>query len=125
MKRSAFFLAGILFLCLSITAGAQSKTGVDYFTGKWNVLLKGLPDGDTRMVFVLENTNDKLTGVVQDTTGNEISKLSAVDVKDASATLYFSAQGYDLILVLNKKDEDNVTGTFMDMFEAEGTRVNK
>ena len=31
--------AGVFFLLLSFSANAQSKTGADYFEGKWKVLV--------------------------------------------------------------------------------------
>lgn len=123
MKKQGLFFAGLFFLLLSLTATAQSKTGADYFVGKWNVLLKGLPQGDAKMVFVLEKTGDKITGVVQDTTGKEISKLTNADLKEDEITLYFNAQGYDVNLLLKKKDDDHTTGSLMGMFDAEGDRV--
>jgi hypothetical protein len=30
---------------LSMKADAQEKTGADYFVGKWNVVVKGTPNG--------------------------------------------------------------------------------
>jgi hypothetical protein len=74
------------------------------------------------MTFILSKKGDSLTGVVQDSTGKEISKIDKVDLKDTTATVYFSAQGYDVNLVMNKKDDDHVTGNLMGMFEAEGER---
>ena len=59
---------------------------------------------------------------MQDTTGTEISKLSNVELKDTTITLYFTAQGYDVNMLLNKKDDDHVTGSLMSMFDAEGER---
>ena len=55
------------------------------------------------MIFVLENRNDSIVGVVQDTAGVEISKITNVELKDSAVTLYFSAQGYDVNLVLTKR----------------------
>lgn len=121
MKKLTVIFAGLFLLVLSLKTNAQ--TGADYFAGKWSVLVKGLPQGDTKMVFVLEKKDTTLTGVVQDTTGNEISKLDKVDLSDSSATVYFTAQGYDVNLVMIKKDDDHITGSLMSMFDAEGERI--
>ncbi len=59
----------------------SQKTGADYFKGKWNVLIKGTPNGDAKMIFVLDNKNDSIVGVVQDTTGAEISKIFKCGIK--------------------------------------------
>jgi hypothetical protein len=123
MKKLTAIFGGLLLLVLSVTANAQSKTGADYFKGKWSVLLKGTPGGDAKMVFVLENKNDSIAGVVQDTTGAEISRITNVELRDNEVTLYFTAQGYDVNLLLKKKDDDHVTGSLMSMFDAEGERV--
>lgn len=116
-------LTGVFFLLLSAGVKAQSKAGADYFKGKWNVLLKGTPNGDAKLIFVLENKNDSIAGIVQDSTGVEISKVTKADLKDNEVTLYFTAQGYDVNLLLTKKDDDHVTGSLMSMFDAEGDRI--
>lgn len=125
MKKVSFVFAGLCFLLLSTTVFAQSKSGADYFKGKWNVLIKGTPNGDAKMIFQLEDRNDSIVGVVQDTTGKEISKITNVELTDTSANVYFTAQGYDVNLVMNKKDDDHITGNLMNMFDAEGERVKQ
>lgn len=127
MKKASFLSWLLFFLLLSTSMFAQPKpgAGADYFKGKWSVLIKGTPSGDTRMMVLLEDRKDSMAGVVQDTTGVEISKISKVELTDTSATVYFIAQGYDVNLIMNKKDNDHVTGSLMSMFEAEGERVKK
>lgn len=122
MKKINCFFASTLFLLLSFNVNAQSKTGAEYFTGSWNVLVKGLPNGDTKMFVVLDKKDTALVGVVQDSTGTEIAKIDKVDISDTSVTVYFNAQGYDVNLVMNKKDDDHITGSLMGMFDAEGER---
>lgn len=125
MKPFHLIFAGLFFLVLSSNTNAQSKTGADYFAGTWNVLVKGTPNGDARMWIVLEKKDTSMTGSVQDSTGKEISKITNVDMKDTSATVYFTAQGYDVNLEMDKKGDDHVTGSLMGMFDAEGDRVKK
>lgn len=125
MKKLTTILAGLFFLLLSVNVNAQSKAGADYFKGKWSVLLKGLPSGDTKMIFVLENRNDSIAGVVQDSTGTEIAKITSAELKDTEVTLYFTTQGYDVNLLLTKKDDDHTTGSLMSMFDAEGERIKE
>jgi hypothetical protein len=123
MKKLSQVCAGLFLMFLSVNTQAQSKTGLDYFQGKWNVLLKGLPDGDTKMFFILEKKDTTVSGVVQDSTGKEVAKISKVELTDSTATVYFTAQGYDVNLVMTKKDDDHITGSLMGMFDAEGDRV--
>lgn len=125
MKKVSSLCAGIFFLALFFSARAQTQGGADYFAGKWNVLLKGLPQGDTKMIVILEKQDTTLTGIVQDSTGKEVSKFSRVELKDTTLTVYFTAQGYDVYLRLDKKGNDHVTGTLLDMFDAEGDRAKK
>ena len=125
MKKFTSVLVGILCLVLSVGANAQSKVGADYFKGKWSVLLKGTPNGDAKMIFVLESRNDSIAGVVQDSTGTEIAKITSAELKDTEVTLYFNTQGYDVNLLLTKKDDDHTTGSLMSMFDAEGERIKE
>jgi hypothetical protein len=123
MKKTNQLSIGLFILLLSFSAHAQSKLGGDYFMGKWNLLVKGLPDGDTKMSVNLEKADTSYAGALSDSTGKEIAKFSKVEMKDTTVTVYFTAQGYDVYLRLNKKDEDHVRGTMLDMFDAEGDRV--
>ena len=123
MKKVSSLFAVLFFLLLSSNVHAQTKTGADYFAGKWNVLIKGTPNGDAKMFIVLEKKEGTITGAVQDTTGTEISKISKVELTDSAATVYFTTQGYDVNLLMNKKDDDHTTGSMMNMFDAEGERV--
>jgi len=123
MKKISQLVAGLFLLFLSSNVHGQSKTGADYFAGKWNVLVKGLPDGDTKMFFVLEKKDTTMAGAVQDSTGKEIAKIDKIELKDTTATVYFTAQNYDVNLVMNKKDDDHITGSLMGMFDAVGDRV--
>jgi hypothetical protein len=125
MKRLTVITTGLLSLVLSFTAQAQSKTGADFFAGKWNVLITGTPYGDLKRVYILEKKDNGLAGTVLDSTGKEISKCSKIEVKDNEVTLYYTAQGTDVSIVLTKKDEDHVTGRAMGMFDAKGERIKQ
>ncbi len=123
MKKLTSILVGIVCLVVSTGVNAQSKAGADYFNGKWSVLMKGLPNGDTKMIFLLENRNDSIVGLVQDSTGMEIAKITSAELKDNEVTVYFTASGYDVNLLMTKKDDDHTTGSLMSMFDAEGERI--
>lgn len=123
MEKASFIFGGLFLLLLSTSIHAQSKPGVSYFSGKWNVLVKGTPNGDARMIMDLQTKKDSLSGVVRDSTGKEISKISSVELTDTSVTVHFTAQEYEVYLVMNKKDDDNITGNLMGMFDAEGKRI--
>ena len=123
MKKASQVFVGLFVLLLTTNVKAQSKSVSDFFVGKWNIVLKDVPGGDAKMVFVLEKKGDTLTGVVLDTAGVEISKMTKVDPKESELTVEFSTQGYDLSLIFTKKDDDHLAGRLMDMFDALAERV--
>ena len=123
MKKIMSLTAGVFFLLLSFNSIAQSKTGADYFEGKWKVLVIGTPYGDLKRIYVLEKKDNTLTGIVQDSTGKEITKCSKVELKDNEVTLYYQAMGNDVSITLTKKDDDHVTGKVLDSFDASGERI--
>ena len=123
MKKIISFTAGLFFLLLSFSTNAQSKTGADYFEGKWKVLVTGTPYGDLKRIYVLEKKDNTLTGIVQDSTGKEITKCSKVELKDNEVTLYYQAMGNDVSITLIRKDDDHVTGSVLGQFDAKGERI--
>ena len=123
MKPSRLFFAAISLLIISSNAQAQTKDSTTYFLGSWNVLVKGLPNGDTKMFVNLEKGDTTMTGAILDSMKTEVAKFSKVERRGFTVTVYFVAQGYDVTLFMEKKDEDHVMGSLMAMFEAEGVRV--
>ncbi|MES2890792.1 MAG: hypothetical protein V4725_02240 [Bacteroidota bacterium] len=122
MKKIKLIFAAVFILVLSEGANAQSPTP-DYFAGKWTVIVEGTPGGDSKMIVDLARQDGKLEGVVRDSMQVEISKISRVEETEKSLTLYFTAQGYDVNLVMDKKDGDHTTGNMMGMFDAKGERI--
>lgn len=123
MKKITTVLTALFFLLLSGSIIAQSRTGANYFAGKWNVLISGTPYGDLKRVYVLEKNNNTLTGAVLDSSGKEMAKFSKVELKETKVTLYYYAPGNDVSITLIKKDDDHVTGTVPGTFEARGERM--
>ena len=123
MKKVSSIITGLFFLLLATGANAQTQTGADFFAGKWKVLITGTPYGDLKRIYVLEKNDNTLTGVVQDSTGKEITKCSNVEVKDNEVILYYQAMGNDVSITLIRKDDDHVTGSVLGMFDAKGERI--
>ena len=123
MKKINAIVIGSLLLLFAVSTNAQSKTGADFFAGKWKVLVTGTPYGDLKRIYVLEKNENTLTGIVQDSTGKEITKCSKVEVKDNEVTLYYQAMGNDVSIALIKKDDDHVTGSVLGQFDAKGERI--
>jgi hypothetical protein len=135
MKKLISIFTVVLALSASLTVKAQTATAAatatnaaapaDYFPGKWNVVVKGTPNGDAKMTFVIERKDGKLTGAVQDSTGKEMTKITSIDEKDKTITAAFTIQSYDVTLTLEPVDADDVKGSLMGMFDAIGVRVKE
>ena len=123
MKKINSVAIGLSLLLLSVGANAQTKTGADFFAGKWKVLITGTPYGDLKRIYVLEKNGNSLTGIVQDSTGKEVTKCSTIEVKDNEVTLYYQAMGNDVNITLIRKDDDHVTGSVLGAFDAKGERI--
>ncbi len=124
MKKTKILLSGLFILLSSLYANAQAKTGADYFTGKWHVLIPETPLGDLNRFYIFEKTASGLSGTVQDgISGAEIAKFTKVELSGDQVTAYYSANGYDVNLVFTKKDEDHITGSLMGTYNATGERV--
>jgi hypothetical protein len=124
-KFNLIFVSLMAFLLITATSYAQTSTP-NYFIGKWDVLVKGLPNGDTHMKFNLADSAGHTKGVLEDTTAaHKDIPLTKVEQASDTITLYFTAQGYDVSLTLTKKDDDHVTGSLMGMFECTGQRIKQ
>lgn len=122
MRKLIFIFTVAMALFFGLNAKAQTT---DYFPGKWNVVVMGTPNGDAKLTFVLERKDGKLGGVVQDTTGKEMTKITQIDEKDKTITAAFTIQSYDVSLTMEPVDDDHVKGSLMGMFEAKGIRVKE
>jgi len=103
MKQIGILLAATLLLLTSVNLNAQQEPS-DYFAGKWEVLLEGTPSSDVTMIMTLDRNDGKLEG---------------------SIAVNWTSQGYEVYLELKKMDEDNISGSLMDMFSASGQRIKE
>jgi hypothetical protein len=130
MKKISLIFTVVLGLFISLTVKAQTAAPAaagttDYFPGKWNIVVKGTPNGDAKMTFVIERKDGKLGGAVQDSTGKEMTKITSIEEKDKTITAAFTIQSYDVTLTLEPVDADDVKGSLMGMFDATGVRVKE
>ena len=107
----------------SISLHAQNAPA-DYFVGKWTVSVEDTPMGDMTMNIAIERVDGTLTGTLGGGEMEAIKFSKIEEVKDKSVTLYFSTpDGYDVYIYLEKKDDNAVKASIMDMFDANGIRV--
>lgn len=125
MKRlSIVFIAMFLFI-VNFGLNAQTKSGFDYFKGKWNVTVEG-PNGETKMFIEFSKTGDTIMASIKSADGKEMYKVNRTEVKEERAVIYFTgSQGNDVDLALNKKDASKVSGVVMGIFSATGERVKE
>lgn len=128
MKKVSIFISTItlaLYLATGIVSAQTVNTGEKYFIGKWNVMVYGLPDGDTKMVVNIEKKEEKLTGTLADPSKTDPPlQLSDIVVADSTLNASFFAQGMDITLLLKIKDDKNITGNMMNMFDIKGAKEN-
>jgi hypothetical protein len=125
MKKVAviFSLVVLAFILFISKAQAQSTVGESYFIGKWSVLIKGLPDGDSKKMISFEKKDGKLIGCVTDPANPEQKmELTEIEVSDNALKANVYAQSMYVQVNLSRKDDNTITGTIMDRFDLEGTR---
>jgi len=122
MKKLNVFFA-VLVCSLVFSIGAKAQASGDFFIGKWNVLTTGLPSGDVKSIVTFERKDGKLIGTMAEEKKPNVNVFRKVEEKENSVTGYFTAGGYDVYIYLEKKDDNNVSGSLMDMFDCTGVRI--
>lgn len=121
MKNSIVIL---LVAIAAFTGVAQAQTaGDEYFLGKWEVLVKETPNGNVTLPARFEKKDGKLVGYFTDGETKQEKKMDTVFMNGAQINFAFNTMGYDLTAHLTKKDDDNATGSLMDMFVMEAKRI--
>ena len=126
MKKLSKLFAGLFFLVVSLNVNAQTQPVEDYFIGQWEVAVEGTPqDNGGKMKISLERKEGKLAGTILPKEGADSVKITKIEEKEKSVTLYFTTGGYNVYLMLEKKDDDNATGSVLDMYDAKAVRVKE
>jgi hypothetical protein len=125
LKRSGLLIAGFVLFIFSIGVNAQTKSGYDFFAGKWNIIVTGTPQGDGKMIVNFEKINNSASASLKDSAGKDLYKVTNTEIDEDQAIITFiGSQSSDVPLTLRKKDETSITGDIMGMFEVEGKRVS-
>jgi hypothetical protein len=123
MKKLNLILTGLLLILLSSIIAAQTKTGFEYFKGKWTIVAGG-PTGDVVMIVGIEKINDKVTGTISDSDGKEMFKVVNTAITDKQAVIRFNGSQGEVAMTLTIKDEDHLNGDIMDgMVSVTGVRI--
>jgi hypothetical protein len=127
MKKVSLFLF-IFLLGVCLKGFSQTATPpTDFFAGKWEILVVGTPDGDTKFVTELTRKDGKLTGELKDPSGVKPAvPITKVEEEGTKITIHFdSVQAGDIPIELAKVDDDHLKGMLYNMFEATAVRGKK
>jgi len=124
MKKITTLIIGV-FALMMITVGAKAQAKTDFFVGKWDLLIKGTPQGDIHMLVTFDQKEGKLTGTMVDPETSKDVPFTKMETTEKGVVVYFTAQGYDVNMALEKQDDDHVIGSVMDMLDVTGERVKK
>lgn len=126
MKKVSIIISAILLGLFAITISLNAQevnAGEKNFIGKWNLMVYGLPDGDTKMVMNIEKKEEKLAGTLTGPVSTDPPvELANIAVADSTLNATFNAQGMDITLFFKLKDAKNITGSMLDMFDIKGTK---
>lgn len=123
MRTMKMMLVATFVILATIMGKAQDKKS-DFFVGKWATVTTGTPGGDGKgMIVLTRNAEGKLAGATMGADGTGEIAFSRVDEKEKSVTVYFKARGYDVYIYLEKVDNNHLTGSTMDMFDTNATRI--
>ena len=123
MRTKINLLCSLALLITMSFAFAPFNASPEYYEGKWNVLVKGTPNGDATIPVRFETKEGKTTGYFTEEGATEEKKMSSVTITADVINTAFNISGYDVTLSLKKVDEDHAKGDLMGMFDAEGTRA--
>jgi cytochrome c len=106
-----------------VTSNTTNKS--TFYPGKWNTTMIGTPGGDVKLVMTLTNENNKLSGTMLSTAAADkpVPLDKVEESQDGGINIYFEANGMKLNMQLSKKDEDNLTGKLMGMFDVTAQRI--
>lgn len=118
-------LVTLLILQISLFSSLLQSEALspEYFEGKWAVTVKDTPQGTAVIPMRFETVDGKTKGFfMEDQSGTE-KEMSSVMISKDVLTAYFNITGYDVYVSLKKVDDENASGSLMDMFTAEAKRV--
>lgn len=128
MKKVSLVLF-VFLLGICVKGFSQTTTPpTDFFAGKWEILVKGTPNGDTKFTTELTRKDGKLTGELKDPTGTrpEAVPITKIEEEASKMIIYFNTdQAGEIPIELAKVDDDHLKGMLFNMFEATGLRIKE
>lgn len=121
--KKILLLGGLFLMLLFVNNPAMAKNK-DFFVGKWSVVIKGTPLGDSKLTVVLSRKSGKLQGYIINKDG-EKSDIEKIEVKGQIVIIYFTFNHFDVDLTMQKKDENHFIGKLKERYDSEGVRLMK
>ena len=121
--KQMMFLAMVLLM--SVASFAQEKKSTEeFFLGKWQLMVEGLPTGDAEMQLTInKDDNGGLQGTIKLLDGSEGTNPAEVKMRGNTLMINFSAGDVNIPINLDKEGESSVVGSMFDMFEVSGKKI--
>lgn len=118
MKKAVFLSVMCMLMAMSSFVAKAQGESKDYFIGRWEVSVPGLPVGDVVMMVDVARVDGILKAEIS--SEGQTMKVDKLVEKENYITLYFNGSGYDVDLTLTKKSKNEVTGDMLGQFDAKG-----
>ncbi|MET4140740.1 hypothetical protein [Pedobacter sp. UYP1] len=120
MKNLSFIFSFVVLLLITSAASAQKND--TYFVGQWNILIKGLPNGNTDVLVKFELKDSQLAGSITSIADKKEMPFKTVTLKDSTVTVTFDHSSGQVEMNLLKKDDDHIVGNINNQFDLSGVR---
>lgn len=127
MKIKGIAMGAVILLLAIFSANTivqgEPVNNDDYFADKWEVLLVGTPYGDVTLIFHLTREDDGLRGVITNDYDDTVTEIERIAERENSITFFWTADTHFVNLNLSIQDDNNMSGSLMNMFDATAVRV--
>lgn len=126
MKKATTFYTVIIMVIITLLpcklSAQTNSSGEDFFIGKWDFVVKGLANYDLNLSVEFKRIDGEFKGELSmPAFGVSGMELKGITIVDSTFSVNTDAIGFDMPLILTKKDENTVTGSLMG-FPFESTR---
>ncbi|HOU02293.1 MAG: hypothetical protein GT600_10485 [Bacteroidales bacterium] len=118
MKQVIILFSVMIMMMITLLPcklSAQTNSAIeDFFVGKWDIVVQGLTNYDINLSVDIKKIEGEIKGEISmpsfGVTGVE---LQGITIADSTLAVNTGAIGFDMPLILTKKDEKTLTGSLM------------
>ena len=123
LKRPFYFkIAYIFILSFLMVNGSFAQESTSFFTGKWYLIIKGMPQGDAKSILTITEKDGRFSGkITNPIKPSELVDLLELNISETTITAKFRAFETELPLSLEKVN-DELRGMLMQRFPTEGSK---